>query len=626
MQRLELSGVGVDVIDIVIVVGYLLLTMAIGLGLSGRASKNLDSYFLGGRTLPWWLLGLSGTACYFDVAGVMWMIGIFYVMGQQFVWPQFMWGCVPMLACFATFMGKWLRRSGARTGAEWMAIRFGEDWGGETARSAYAVMAVVIAIAFTGFSEYGCGTFFSVFWPAPASLDGTLAGQYWPHVLAIGLMALTAVYTIASGMVGVGFTGLAQFIIMIFGSTVLIIQAIRLGSYEQIAAEVPPAWFQFTPAWNWPRLGEWELTSAWVALAPITLTWVVKGMALGMGGPQQLYDLQRFLAAKSPREASLAGMIWGAGLVPMFMVAAAVGVFGLVQWGGRIENPEQLYPVVIGTVLPAGLKGVVLAGLLSAFMSTFSATVNAGASYLTLDIYKKYFDPHASDRRIIYVSRLFSLAIVVAGITVGVAADDINAIFEWIMMVLGIGVLAPNILRWFWWRFNGFGFAVGTLCGVIVAILFSFIAPDAPAHLRFFVLLTVSTVSSILAALCTEPTERSVLIDFYRKVRPAGFWGPVREAVDRQNAAFQESFAWDLFAAAVTAVAFQSLYLISTYAVAHMWTSAAIALATLAGSVVVLYFVWYRRLPAVDEEEETENRHAIEVQAANGFSLQEDPK
>ena len=601
MQQLVLERMEVATLDIVIVVAYLLLILVAGILLSRRASKDLDSYFLGGRKLPWWLLGLSGTACYFDVSGVMWTIALFYIMGQQFLWPQFMWGYVAMMACFATFMGKWLRRSEVLTGAEWMVFRFGTGAAGEFARAAYAVMAVVIAVAFTGFAEYGSGSFLEIFIPVPEDLTSTWWGQHWRHVLAIGLMALTTVYTISSGLLGVGVTGFIQFVLILIGSTVLIVQAIRMGSYEAVAAEVPREWFTFAPPWNWPRLAEWELTAAWVAFVPLTITWFIKGAALGIGGPQQLYDLQRFLAARTPREASLAGMIWGVGLVPMFMVSAAVGVIGLAKWGGEIENPDQLYPMVVGTLLPVGLKGLVLAGLLSAFMSTFSATINAGASYLTFDLYHKYLAPSASERQLVRASRVCSLLIVIAGILVGMAARDINTIFEWIMMVLGAGVLVPNVLRWFWWRFNGVGFAVGTLAGVVAAMALATLSPQTPGDVTFPILLAISAGSSVLASLCTQPTDANVLAEFFRRVRPAGWWGPVRRAVAETQLPHHESFAWDASAAMVTAIGLQALYSMSTYAVTHQWMALGASLAVLAACTVVLYFIWYRRLPLADE-------------------------
>jgi Na+/proline symporter len=378
----------------------------------------------------------------------------------------------------------------------------------------------------------------------------------------------------------------------------LIVKAMGMTSYDQISQEVPSEWLQLTPHWQWDRLGEWGDTAGWVLFVPVIFAWIIKGAALGVGGPQQLYDLQRFLAVKTPREASLAGMIWSVGLTPMYMVAAAVGVIGIAKWGGQLSNPVELYPVVIGTMLPVGLKGLVLAGLLSAFMSTFSATVNAGASYLTHDLYQKYVRPDASDRHLVAASRVCSLIIVVAGIIVGMLASNINMIFEWIMMVLGTGVLMPNVLRWFWWRFNGTGFAVGTLVGVGAALACAIIYPTAPSHITFPILLAISLFSSVLATYASSPTDMNVLKDFYRRIQPAGAWGPVRRAVEIDgNAAHRESFAWDAVSALITAVGLQALYLISTYAVTHQWSELYVATAVVAICAFALYFTWYRRLP-----------------------------
>lgn len=595
MQQLHTDAIYVDWIDIGVIVAYLAVILVAGVILSKVASRDLDAYFLGGRTMPWWLLGLSGTACYFDVAGVMWTIVVFYVMGQQFFWPQFMWGYIAMLACFAAFMGKWLRRSRVLTGAEWMVVRFGDGPAGELARTAYAVMAVVIAVAFVGFAEFGCGKFLSIFIPRIAAVD---SAWVWQHLLAIALMSLTAVYTISSGLLGVGVTGFIQFVIVLIGSSVLIYKAVAMGSYDVIAREVPDAWFQFWPERKWPRLAGWSDTAGWVLLGPAAITWVLKGAALGIGGPQQLYDLQRFLAAKSPREASLAGMLWGVGLTPMFMVAAAVGVIGLVEWGGNIANPEQLYPVVIGTMLPVGLKGLVLAGLLSAFMSTFSATVNAGASYLVHDLYLKYLAPHADRKQVIRASRVASLIIVAGGIAIGMLARDINAIFEWIMMALGTGVLVPNVLRWFWWRLNGVGFAVGTLAGVSGAVVAAGWFAESAGHWQFLTLLTVSIASSVAATLASPPTEMAVLCDFYRRVQPPGFWGPVRSRLASTGELPQpEPFIWDAASALITAIGLQALFLVATYAVTHQWRACGIAGLVVALATAVLYHTWYRRLP-----------------------------
>ena len=145
MDPLRSLSIHVGTVDLAVIAVYLIGIVAAGILLTKLASKNIESYFLGGRRLPWWLLGLSGTASYFDVAGVMWTIALFYTMGMRFFWIQWEWGFLAT-ACFAAFMGKWLRRTGVMTGAEWMTVRFGEDRGGQLRpRVSYAVMAVVIA-------------------------------------------------------------------------------------------------------------------------------------------------------------------------------------------------------------------------------------------------------------------------------------------------------------------------------------------------------------------------------------------------------------------------------------------------------------------------------------------------
>ncbi len=592
VKELDTSSMSVSVIDLAIIGLYLVGVVVAGSLLTRRASRNLDSYFLGGRRIPWWLVGLSGTASYFDVAGVMWTIAFFYVMGQQFMWPQWMWGGMIMLVVFAAFMGKWLRRSKVMTGAEWMVIRFGDGPAGQFARFSYAIMAVVIAVAFIGFAEYGVGRFLHTFLP-----------DFGPHTLAITLMALAAIYTVAAGLYGVVLTGFIQFCLMLLGSCVLIVMAVNMSSYDALAAEVPAEWFKFAPRWEWGRMAEWEMTAGFELFTLVTIVWVAKGLLLSLGGPQQLYDMQRFLAARSPREASKAGMLWAVAQTPMFMLAAGVAVIGIVKWGGDLAHPEQLYPVVVGSMLPVGLKGLVLAGLLSAFMSTFSSTANAGASYLSLDLYQRLVRPKATQRELVNASKVSSVLIIAAGIVIGMQATNINVIFEWIMMVLGTAVLMPNVLRWFWWRFNGWGYAIGTLVGVAAAIAQVTAFGDTPSYVTFPILFAISVISSIVASLVTGPTDMDTLTEFCRRIRPAGFWGPVRrELAARGEAPPQPRFRMDLATVVIGTIAIQALWLMSTFAVTHQWTAFGVSALVVSLGAVGLYFTWYKNLPDKDED------------------------
>jgi len=610
MDTLQLTRISVHWIDLTIVVIYILGILIAGVCLTRAASRGINSYFLGGRQLSWWLLGLSGTASYFDVTGVMWTIAFFYIMGQRFMWLQWEWGFLAM-AFFAGYMGKWLRRSKVLTGAEWMVIRFGRGPAGEFARTSYAVLAVVISVAFIGFAEYGCGRFLHKFIPSESGigsfLDSIPLGISLPHKLAIIVMVTTGIYTLAAGLFGVVLTNFIQFCIILFSSSFLIVKAVGMSSYSKVAAEVPPEWFGFGPMWHWERLEQWELTEPFALLLLLMFVWVAKGMFLSVGGPQQLYDMQRFLSARNPRDASKAGMLWGIGMTPMFMVSAAVGVIGLVKWGGNLADPEDLYPVVIGTMLPVGIKGLVLAGLLAAFMSTFSSTVNAGASYLVKDGYQNFLRPKASSRELVNASRVCSGLVIIAGIVVGMQAKNIDTIFGWIMLTLGTAVLMPNVLRWFWWRFNGVGFAVGTLAGVVASLSVAVWFHDEPIYKTFFVLLGISTATSVGASFLTLPTDMETLKDFYCRIRPAGWWGPVKRAIpdEKQLDLPRDTFTWDILTAIIGAVGLQCLFLSSTYACTHQWNAFAWAMAIVAVSVVALYFTWYKKLP--DENEGVEH-------------------
>jgi SSS family solute:Na+ symporter len=238
-------------------------------------------------------------------------------------------------------------------------------------------------------------------------------------------------------------------------------------------------------------------------------------------------------------------------------------------------------------------------------MSTFSATVNAGASYLTHDLYEKYLRPGASNRHLVRASKLSSAVVIIAGILVGMQARNINDIFDWIMMVLGTAVLMPNVLRWFWWRFNGMGFAIGTLVGVAAAVV-SISAPafrDAPSYQSFPILLAVSVLSSVAATLLSPPTDMQTLKQFYRHVRPAGFWGPVRRAVLAERGELPRgTFRWDVVTALIVATGLQALFLMSTYACTHQWREFSVAGAVVLACGVATYFTWYTKLPDRDED------------------------
>jgi uncharacterized sodium:solute symporter family permease YidK len=240
-------------------------------------------------------------------------------------------------------------------------------------------------------------------------------------------------------------------------------------------------------------------------------------------------------------------------------------------------------------------------------MSTFSSTVNAGASYLVRDGYQNFLRPKASSRELVRVSRICSGLVIVAGIFVGMQAKNIDTIFGWIMITLGTAVLMPNVLRWFWWRFNGTGYAVGTLAGVFSSVAVAIWFSDVPIYKSFTVLFCISTLSSVVASVLSPATEMETLKNFYLRIRPAGWWGPVKRTIGSEDCGFKnDSFTMDVLTVIIGMTGLQCLFLTSTYACTHQWRAFGLALLIAGICAVMLYFTWYKKLPDKDEDVQLE--------------------
>ncbi len=565
--------------DIVIVVSYLAIVVALGTVVKRRAARNIGSYFLGERQLPWWALAMSGSSSYFDITGTMWIVSLFVGMGLRGFWVQWIWGfIIPVF--YMAYMGKWIRRSGVMTGAEWMETRFGAGKAGELARVSYTLYAVLTITAFLAYGATGMGKFGTVFLPLPE------------HVCAALILGITGIYVVVGGFHGVVLVEIFQTVVLSAGAILIAWLGFKHVTPEALSSAVPKEWGQLMPHWECSYLSGTE----YYLFGALLLVWVVKGLLLSLSGPEQLYDFQRFLAAKNPREAAKLGALWGVIHTvrwPMAMALAVMGIVGLAQQG----DPEKVLPAVIQNMLPAGLRGVVLAALLSGFLATFNSTVNGGASYLVRDIYHKYLDPHAPQRRLIYASYISSALLIILGLTVGMAAGSINQMFIWIMGTLGAGVLMPNVLRWYWWRMNGWGYAIGTLVGMVLSLVQAWVPYFAvlPLYVTFPAIALGVMAVSVVIALSTPPTDRETLVTFYREVKPWGFWGPVaREAACHGGA--PPSPGGDLATVIVGIPCLIALYFLPVYLVLHRFGEAAAAGALVVALSAVLYFLWFKKL------------------------------
>jgi Na+/proline symporter len=328
-----------------------------------------------------------------------------------------------------------------------------------------------------------------------------------------------------------------------------------------------------------------------------------KGILVSSAGPAPNYDMQRILAAKSPREAAMmSGLVTVVLFVPRYFMIAGITVLALAFMRSDITNGatfdlEQVLPIVIRDFLPMGLAGLLISGLLAAFMSTFSGTINAAAAYLVNDVYKRYMRPAATDREYIRASYASSILVVIVGCAAGYFTPSVHKATDWIVSALWSGYAAPNILKWHWWRFNGWGYFYGMMAGIAGAlVLLAF--PEIKPLEAFPALMLISAVGSVAGSLLSPPEEEGVLLDFYTRTRPWGWWGPIRELAVRRDPEFRpnKDFGLDLLNIVVGIIWQTSFVALPIYVVIRHWNEAMVCLGIIAFTSLILKRTWYDRL------------------------------
>ncbi len=576
-------------VDYTVIALYFIVVIGLGFWYQKRAARGLDAYFLGGRGLHWLALAMSGAVSNFDITGTMWIVTLIALFGMKSMWNHWMWGFL-MGGFFLAYMGKWVRRSGVMTGAEWMLTRFGRGRAGQTARAAYALMAVVTMVAFIGYSFQGIGKFAAVYVGAD------------PKVCAVVIFAATTLYVLLGGLYSVVITDVVQTVILTVAAIVVAVIAYAQATPDLVARLHAGAWSSLVPTW---RLSDAASLPAAYAdyefFGALAILWFVKGLLLNLGGPAQMYDFQRFLAARDARDAAKVGAAWSAFLIVRWAMAMGMALLAL-DLAAEVTDPEQFMPKVLQAYLPLGLRGIVIAGLLAAFMSTFSATINAGASYLVRDLWQAFVRPGAGNRELVLAGYAATLLVVVAGTLIGWQVASIGGIFSWIMMVLGAAFALPNVLRWYWWRMNGWGYAVGTLIGLAGAIGVPLLPWSLPLWVSFPLVCAVSLVGCLAATFATRPTQGDVLDAFFTSVRPFGFWGPVRRRAGPAATAAGEGAGLAAVNVVLGCAAIAGIYLFPMYLVGHWHAWAVVCLAVAVAAGVALVFTWYRRLPPPETE------------------------
>jgi SSS family solute:Na+ symporter len=585
--------------------------VAVGMYFQKKASSGIDSYFLGSNKIPWWALGASGMASNLDVSGTMINVAMIYALGATGFFIELRGGIVLIMAFFMIFMGKWNRRSQVMTLAEWMKLRFGDGLEGKIARIITAAANIIITIAIVTYFAYGAGKFIGEFLGFPELLG--LPQEFWASVLMIGL---AMIYTVASGLHGVVWTDVFQGI-LIFATIVVIcfISITQFGLPESFAISMPlidggfetikttkDAWTSVLPNWEL-GLPENSAYSIYNLFGIAIIFYLIKTVIEGSGGTGG-YMVQRFFAARSDRDAGLLSLFWTFLLSFRWPFIAAIAIMGVsygVTSGEVISDPERVLPIVIYELVPIGLKGLLVAGLMAAAMSTFDSLVNSGAAYWVKDIYQAFINPEASEKQLVRQSRWSSIIMVAIGLGMTLNITSINDIWGWLTMGLGSGLIVPLLIRWYWWRLNGYGFAAGVAGGMITAILYKLIVPNSPEYFTFLWVVSMSFISLIIGTIVTTKTKEEILTNFYSITRPFGFWKPVKEKLETSRVIeINKENRRDIISI-IMAVPWQVvLFLTGMSLVLKNWNAFGLLFLLLIALSFGLYHSWFKHLSVED--------------------------
>ena len=571
----------------------------------------------------------------FDISGTAWMVGILFLYGVKsfmFMWMWPIWNQIFVMM----FLAVWIRRSKVMTGSEWILTRFGDDRAGRASHIIVAIFAIIAAIGFIAYFFEGVGKFMTIILPWNLTwFLGETQLLTSEQSYALIIIFLTTIYTVKGGMFSVVATEVLQYGIMVIAGILVAGYTFFVISDVEIAAVITEEWKNVFFGWeledHWT--GKFEAFNSLIdsegykmfgAFIGMTL---FKGFFASIAGPTPSFDMQRILSTKTTKEAAyMSGFTNLILFIPRYLLIAGIVVIALVAIAPSLTDNgvltgrelEVLLPKVINFHIPVGIKGLLLAGLLAAFMSTFSAFVNAGPAYIVNDIYKKYFKPKATSHHYIKASYISSFLVVGMGVFMGFFAESINSLTLWITSALFGGYVAANFLKWIWWRFNGWGYFWGMLSGLIIASMqfvmdqnkgnfsegtFLFEVSHIPAIYLFPVIFGVSLLGSFLGTYLSEPTDIKVLKSFYYNVRPWGWWNPVYETLKKEDDSFQKNtdFWLDMINSLVGIVWQSSMILMPIFLIVRDYPKTILTTVVFVITSVILKFTWLDRVKNISD-------------------------
>ncbi|MBD3224177.1 MAG: hypothetical protein GF313_05570, partial [Caldithrix sp.] len=460
-------------------------------------------------------------------------------------------------------------------------------------RIAAAVFLIVLMVFNLMYIAVGIGKFAEEFIPLPR----------WSSTLIV--FTIVGIYVTLAGFFGVILTDMLQTFLIGVGAIILAIIVFQDNTILDFMATQPAEWSSFKLQWNlWD--GYLQSTPAsydhFFYFGPILLagfTWVIFRI---LAGPN-VWDFQFFLTARSSRDAALAGGMWSVGYILRWILGCSFMVLGIYYLGSKAGfDAEKIMPLVL-TNLPVGVRGLFMAVLLAALMSTLDAMINVTSSVVVNDFLKRYFYKNLTEKKLVRLGQAASLLALFMGFIFSLSFRNVVSAWETMIFVVVTMILVPATMRWHWWRFSARAFVwsmiVSTLIIILQKIFFS--------HWSGPVTLAVDTLASLVATIIIgfrfAPTDREILLDFYSRIRPFGFWKPIRQEAIRRGLipADDKTPTIDSMNGLLSAAFQVSMALIPFYAFLRIWNQFFIWLGIAGFLTIVLYFTWYKNLPSYDE-------------------------
>ncbi len=551
-------------LDWLIIIGYILFSLSVGIYFSKRAGKSTEEYFLSGRTLPWWMIGTSMVATTFAADTPLAITE--FVRGPG-IWQNWFWWNLLLSGLLgAILFSRLWRRAKVLTDNELLEIRYS----GKPAAFLRAFKAGYFAILYN---------FIVMGWVinAMASVAAVMLNiDRWTAVWIC--VAIALLYSILSGFWGVVVTDLVQFIIAMAGSIILAIIAIdAVGGMnvllEKLAVLKSSGTVHETTLNFIPPLPETSVTTQTFWESPfskflvfLTIMWWSHHGTDGGG-----YIIQRMSSAKNEKHALMATLWFNTAhyalrVWPWVAVAlVSMVVFPIIPESHAELGSKAGFPLIMNEFLGVGFKGLLVVSFLAAFMSTIDTHLNWGASYLVNDVYKRFIKKEASQRHYVLVSRIITVILMICSAFVAINMQSVTKAWEFIF-AMGAGIGLVLILRWFWWRINAWTEISALLTSIIITIILEIIAwqqtvangmsyalfEEAPilfgisvqVHHKLMIIVPTAIIVWLAVTFLTKPEPDKTLITFYQRVQPGGWWRSFSQGATLQPVTKGFFFNW----------------------------------------------------------------------------------